>query len=113
MEFVAFVFMLRCRDGSYYVGSARGDWNALERRVNEHNAGMYDGYTKNRRPAQLVFHHEFQRITDAIAAERQIKRWSRAKKEALIRGNWEVISQLARNYTQHPRPRSKHALVKA
>jgi len=93
MEFVAFVYMLRCRDGSYYVGSARGNWNALERRVNEHNAGTYDGYTKNRRPVELVFHHEFQRITDAIAAERQIKGWGRAKKEALIR----VIGRRFRN----------------
>ena len=103
MELVGFVYLLRCRDGSYYVGSARGDWNALERRVNEHNAGSFDGYTRSRRPVELVFHQEFQRITDAIAAERQMKGWSRAKKEALIQGDWELVSQLARNYAKHPR----------
>ncbi|HUL07942.1 MAG TPA: GIY-YIG nuclease family protein [Candidatus Acidoferrum sp.] len=103
MDVVGFVYVLRCRDGSYYVGSARGDWNALERRVNEHNAGTYGGYTSSRRPLELVFNQEFQRITDAIAAERQIKGWSRAKKEALIRGDWAAVSQLARNHTQHPR----------
>ena len=103
MERVGFVYMLRCRDGSYYVGSARGDWNALERRVNEHNAGAYDGYTKSRRPVELVFHQEFQRITDAISAERQLKGWGRAKKEALVRGDWELISKLARNYAEQPR----------
>jgi putative endonuclease len=103
MELVAFVYMLRCNDGSYYVGSARGDWNALERRVNEHNAGTYEGYTKSRRPVELVYHEEFQRITDAIAAERQLKGWSRAKKEALIKGDWKLISELARNHTEHLR----------
>jgi len=103
MDWVAFVYMLRCRDGKYYVGSARGDWNALERRVSEHNAGVYDGFTKVRRPVELVYHQEFQRIVDAIAAERQLKGWGRAKKEALIRGDWALISRLARNYSQHPR----------
>jgi len=96
----AFVYMLRCRDGSYYVGSARG---SLERRVEEHNAGTYGGYTGRRRPVVLVFQQEFQQITDAIAAERQIKGWSRAKKEALIAGDFDRISLLAQNYTEHPR----------
>jgi putative endonuclease len=107
MDLVGFVYMLRCSAGSYYVGSARGDWGALERRVNEHNAGVYDGHTKSRRPVELVFQQEFQRITDAIAAERQIKGWSRAKKEALIRGDWHAVSLLAHNHTQHPRPKAK------
>ncbi len=95
--------LLRCRDGKYYVGSARGPWTALERRVVEHNSGKYDGFTKSRRPVELVWHQEFQRITDAIAAERRIKGWSRAKKEALIRGDWTLVSELARNYTDWPR----------
>ena len=112
MELVGFAYMLRCRDGSYYVGSARGGWNALERRVNEHNAGAFGGYAKNRRPVELVFHQEFQRITDAIAAERQIKGWSRAKKEALIRGDWELVSKLARNYSEHPRMKARRVSLK-
>lgn len=93
----AFVYMLRCRDGSYYVGSTRND---LEQRIAEHNAGEHDGYTAARRPVELVFHQEFSRIEDAIAAERQIKGWSRAKKEALIRGDWKLIRALARRRTK-------------
>lgn len=96
----AFVYMLRCSDGSYYVGSARG---SLEKRIEEHNAGAFGGYTARRLPISLVFQQEFQQITDAIAAERQIKGWSRAKKEALINGDFARISLLARNYAEHPR----------
>ncbi len=48
----------------------------------QHNAGDFGGYTASRRPVVLVWQQEFQRLADAIAAERQIKGWSRAKKEA-------------------------------
>ena len=95
----AFVYILRCRDGKYYVGSTR---STLEQRVNEHNAGIYEGFTKTRRPVELVFTQEFDRITDAIAAERQLKGWSRAKKEALIRGDSQALVRLSRNRTQFP-----------
>ena len=88
----AAVYMLRCADGSYYVGSTRG---TLDDRVNQHNAGSYGGYTAKRRPVTLVWHEFFDRITDAIAAERQLKGWRRAKKEALIRGDFELIRKLA------------------
>jgi putative endonuclease len=94
--FSAFVYIVRCSDGSYYVGSARGD---LEKRIAEHNAGAYRGYTSSRRPVELVWAENFQQITDAIAAERQIKGWSRAKKEALIRGDFQLIALLARRRT--------------
>tara|TARA_R110000796_G_scaffold223993_3_gene340252 strand:+ start:136 stop:471 length:336 start_codon:yes stop_codon:yes gene_type:complete len=89
----AYVYMLRCRDGSYYVGSTRG---SLEHRINEHNQGTFRGYTWYRRPVILVYHQEFERIEDAISAERKLKGWSRAKKEALIRGDFEEIRRLAR-----------------
>ena len=91
----ATVYILRCSDGSYYVGITRGP---LEDRVAQHNAGNYDGYTARRRPVVLVFAQEFARITDAIAAERQVKGWSRAKKEALIRGDYEALPKLARGW---------------
>jgi putative endonuclease len=94
--FSAFVYIVQCSDGSYYVGSARGD---LEKRIAEHNAGAYRGYTSSRRPVKLVWAENFQQITDAIAAERQIKGWSRAKKEALIRGDFALVSVLARRRT--------------
>ena len=89
----AYVYILQCADGSYYTGTAR---QGLEQRVAEHNAGHYGGYTATRRPVQLVFSQWFERITDAIAAERQIKGWSRAKKEALITGDFEALPLLAR-----------------
>jgi putative endonuclease len=89
----AHVYMLRCADGRYYVGSAR---RGLDRRVSEHNNGTYDGYTARRLPVVLVWAEHFPDITDAIAAERQIKGWSRSKKEALIRGDYQMIKLLAR-----------------
>jgi putative endonuclease len=89
----AYVYMLRCADSSYYVGSATG--HDLAKRIAEHETGAYRGYTFSRRPVRLVWSEYFDRITDAIAAERQIKGWSRAKKEALIRGDWASIKALA------------------
>ena len=89
----AYVYMLRCADGSYYVGSTR---TSLEARIAQHDAGALNGYTARRRPVTLVYHQEFDRITDAIAAERQVKGWTRAKKEALIRGDFEDLHALAR-----------------
>jgi predicted GIY-YIG superfamily endonuclease len=89
---VVYVYVLRCSDGSYYVGSAR---LGLEQRIAEHNSGIFGGYTSKRRPVELVWHQAFERITDAIAAERQIKGWSRAKKEALIHGDFAEIQRPA------------------
>ena len=89
----AHVYMLRCADGSYYVGSAR---LGLDRRVSEHNHGTFGGYTSRRLPVELVWAEHFLDITDAIAVERQIKGWSRAKKEALIRGDFTLIRNLSK-----------------
>ncbi len=90
----AFVYMLRCADGSYYVGSARGE--SLDKRIGEHQAGTYLGYTYHRRPVTLVHAEWFDRITDAVEAERRIKGWSRAKKEALIAQDWDRVQFLAK-----------------
>ena len=79
----AFLYILRCADGSYYVGTTR---DTLERRVEQHQAGTFDGYTALRRPVTLVFQQYFDNIGEAIAAERQVKGRRREKKEALIRG---------------------------
>jgi putative endonuclease len=73
-------------------------------RVAQHNDGTYGGYTKSRRPVELVFSQDFDRITDAISAERQLKGWSRAKKEALIKGDMDALHRLARNHSEYPRP---------
>jgi putative endonuclease len=88
----AHLYILRCADGSYYVGTTRG----LEARIAEHQAGTFDGYTARRRPVTPVFHQYFERIEDAVAAERQVKGWRREKKEALIRGDFAALPGLAR-----------------
>lgn len=90
----AHVYILKCRTGHYYVGSTTA---ALDRRVAEHNSGLFGGYTKSRRPVTLVFAEEFADVTDAIAAERQLKGWSRAKKEALIAGDFERLKLLSKS----------------
>ena len=88
-----YVYMLLCADGSYYVGVT----NDLELRVAQHEAGWDPrSYTHERRPLQLVYSSDFQRIEQAIAWEKQIKGWSRAKKAALVSGDWERIKMLAR-----------------
>jgi putative endonuclease len=78
------------------TGTAR---SGLEQRIAEHNAGTYDGYTAKRRPVNMVFSQWFDQITDAIAAERQVKGWSRAKKEALIRGDLDQLRELSKRRT--------------
>jgi putative endonuclease len=96
------VYMLQCADGRYYVGSYRGEH--LDVRVSEHNSGVYpDAWTHKRRPVTLVWSQEFQLITDAIAVEQQMKRWRRAKKEAVIRGEWSALPELAMSYSRKPR----------
>ncbi len=98
----AFVSMLRCVDASYYVGTATGD--DLWKRIAEHETGAYPGYTSTRRPVELVWSEHFDRITDAIAVERKIKGWSRTKKQALIKGDWAAIKQLAKRRAGKKRP---------
>jgi putative endonuclease len=89
---LGFLYILLCHDGSYYVGSTSG---SLEKRIAEHEAGAFDGYTARRRPVRLVFRQACERIEDAIATERQVKGWRREKKEALIRGQYAALPLLA------------------
>jgi putative endonuclease len=93
--------MLRCSDGSYYVGLTRAD--KIEKRVGEHQTGVFPGYTSRRRPVVLVWSQHYDRIVDAIAMERNLKGWSRAKKEALIGGDWHALPPLARRRGGRPR----------
>jgi len=82
------VYMLRCSDGSYYVGVT----NDVHRRFEEHVAGMNPGcYTFERRPLELVYAESFRDIMNAISYEKIVKAWSRKKKEALIRGDYEAL----------------------
>ncbi len=83
--------MLRCADGSFYVGCSTD----LDAHIGQHQAGILPGYTATRLPVELVWVAEFQHIDDAITVERQLKGWSRAKKTALIDGDYATIAQLA------------------
>jgi putative endonuclease len=94
----AWLYILRCADGSYYIGTTR---TSLEIRIAQHNDGTFSGYTAARRPVELIFSQWFDRITDAIESERKLKGWSRAK-EALIRGDFASLQQLAKR--KSPRP---------
>ena len=86
-------YILRCSDGSFYTGHT----DNLEKRFSLHVSGEVAGYTSTRLPVALVWSVEFPTRYEALSAEIQIKRWSRAKKIALIEGDWERLSLLARN----------------
>ena len=86
-----YTYMLHCADRSFYVGHT----NDLQTRVAQHEAGEIASYTQIRRPVKLVWSPDFSTRIEAIEAERQIKGWSRAKKLALIREDWDLISILA------------------
>ncbi len=85
------VYIVKCSDGSFYTGSTSN----IETRLSEHQNGAIKGYTSSRRPVKLVFSDFFDRAYDAISAERQIKGWSRAKKKALIKGDFDLLVKLS------------------
>ncbi|MCF7857858.1 MAG: GIY-YIG nuclease family protein [Candidatus Cloacimonetes bacterium] len=86
------VYILKCSDGSYYTGST----SDIESRISQHQIGDFPGYTRQRRPIKLVFSDYFNDVYEAISAERQIKGWTRAKKEALINGDFLLLKKLAK-----------------
>src|SRR3989304_9489253 len=87
-----FVYILKCADGSYYTGSTTN----LEQRLAQHQTGFLKGYTSSRLPVDLVWWTEFPTEHDAFLSERQIKGWSHAKKEALIRDDWNGIHEIVK-----------------
>ena len=89
---MAWMYILECSDGSYYVGST----NDLVRRVWEHNEGLGAKYTARRRPVKLVYAVEFASIAEAYEREKQVQGWGWAKREALIRGDYAALPELAR-----------------
>jgi putative endonuclease len=88
-----FVYILRCADGSYYVGSTRV---SLEHRLWQHSTGNGCKYTSTRLPIELVFAEEYERVDEAYAREKQIQGWSRKKREALINGEVDSLVGLSR-----------------
>lgn len=94
----AWVYILRCIDGSYYTGHTTD----LEMQLAEHQAGDGGDWTKHRLPVALVFCQEMTYEGHALLAEQQIKAWSQAKKEALIAGKWDLLRSLAKKPKFHP-----------
>ena len=100
MYYQYYVYILECSDKSYYTGIT----NDLSKRLEQHEAGTKrDAYTYKRRPVTLRFHQEFNDVLQAIYFEKKIKRWTRAKKKALINGEWDMLQILAecRNATHY------------
>ena len=87
-----YTYILRCADGSYYVGHTED----LGARMHQHTDGVGSGYTSKRRPLDLIWATDCQTRANAFELERQIKGWSRAKKEALMRGDFDALPDLAR-----------------
>jgi predicted GIY-YIG superfamily endonuclease len=86
-----YVYMLKCADNSYYIGHT----DNLEQRIAEHKNGGYSAYTTTRLPVIVVFVQAFASRDEAFNMERKIKGWSRKKKEALIKGDWDEIIRLS------------------
>ncbi len=94
------MYILECADGSYYVGSTKD----LEYRLSEHQEGKGAKYTSHRLPVKLVYSEEYKRVSDAYAREKQVQNWSRAKREALINGNFELLPALAKKNFRKGKP---------
>jgi len=89
----SWVYILKCFDRSYYTGCTTN----IDERITEHQQGKYDGYTSRRLPVKLLWKTEFRNISNAIDAERQIKGWSRKKKEALMNEDFELLHEFAQS----------------
>lgn len=94
---ISYVYILKCSDGTYYTGVTSN----LEKRILEHQSGkLPESYTFRRRPVDLVYYCEFSNINWAIEKEKQIEKWSRAKKKALINNNFDELPNLAKRKFQ-------------
>ncbi len=90
-----YVYILKCSDDSYYIGVS----NDVNSRLSQHEEGLNPTcYTYSRRPLELVYFEIIENNLAAIAREKQLKGWSRKKKEALILGNYEALVELSKNY---------------
>jgi len=89
---MAWMYILQCSDGSYYVGSTKN----LALRFSQHQSGKGSRYTSGRFPVRLVYCEEYDRVADAFYREKQVQGWTRRKREALINGNPELLPALAK-----------------
>jgi len=104
---MAWMYILECVDGSYYIGSTKD----LERRLSEHQEGIGSRYTAGRLPVKLVYTEEYDRVADAFYREKQVQNWSRAKREALINGRQELLPALAKKKFEKKKNIKKPPLV--
>ena len=89
-----YTYILKCCDGSYYVGHTQ----KLTSRFRRHKLGKGAQYTAQRKSFELVYHESFKTRDEAMRREHQLKRWTRAKKEALIAGRFDDLRKLSRSY---------------
>lgn len=88
-----YVYLLLCADGTYYTGVT----NDLQRRIQEHKCGSNEhSYTSKRLPVEFKYYTSFTDVTQAISFEKKLKKWSHAKKLALINSEWEKLPNLAK-----------------
>lgn len=92
-----YVYILRCADGRYYVGHT----DDLDRRMAQHGDGTASAFTAKRRPLRLLWATDCPSRAAAFDLERQLKGWSRAKKEAFMRGDYDALPALSRS-RNHP-----------
>ena len=92
MTETSYLYILECSDKSYYTGSTRD----IEKRLAEHQDGQGANYTKKRLPVKLVYLEEFQRVKDAFFREKQIQKWNRKKKKALIKRKYHQLPKLSK-----------------
>jgi putative endonuclease len=90
--FMAWMYILKCSDDSYYVGSTKN----LDLRIAQHQSGKGSRYTSGRLPIELVYGEEYDRVSDAYYREKQVQNWSRAKREALIDAKPDLLPALAK-----------------
>ena len=104
---MAWMYILKCADDSYYVGSTKN----LDLRIAQHQFGKGSRYTSGRLPVELVYGEEYDRVSDAYYREKQVQNWGRAKREALINGNLEVLPPLAKKKFEKKKNINKPSLV--
>jgi len=91
---MGYTYILKCADGTYYVGSTKN----LSCRLEQHQAGMGANYTRKRRPVELVYYEQYARIDVAFYREKQLQSWNRKKKEALMEGRLDDLPGLAKSH---------------
>ena len=104
---MAYMYILKCADNSYYVGSTKD----LQRRFAQHQNGEGSEYTKHRLPVELVYFEECQSIESAFLREKQVQGWSRKKREALLNNNFEKLPELSKNVVSTSSTTEKNLVV--